>query len=90
MRFIIIPQAIRVVIPPTVNTAIGMFKDTSLVLIIALFDLLNTTKTSLKDSDWLGFSVEAYVFVALIYYIFCFLMSKYSTRLENEFGIKSR
>ena len=90
MRFIIIPQAIRVVIPPTVNTAIGMFKDTSLVLIIALFDLLNTTKSSLKDSDWLGFSVEAYVFVALIYFVFCYFMSKYSKRLENEFGIKSR
>ena len=90
MRFIIIPQAIRVVIPPTVNTAIGMFKDTSLVLIIALFDLLNTTKSSLKDSEWLGFSVEAYVFVAIIYYVFCYAMSKYSSRLENEFGIKSR
>ncbi len=90
MRFIVIPQAIRVVIPPTVNTAIGMFKDTSLVLIIALFDLLNTTKTSLKDSDWLGFSLEAYVFVAAIYFVFCFFMSKYSKRLENEFGIKKR
>ena len=90
MRFIIIPQAIRVVIPPTVNTAIGMFKDTSLVLIIALFDLLNTTKSSLKDSDWLGFSVEAYVFVAIIYYVFCYAMSKYANRLEEEFGIKSR
>lgn len=88
MRYIIVPQAIRVVIPPTVNTAIGMFKDTSLVLIIALFDLLNTTKTSLRDPEWLGFSLEAYVFVAIIYFLFCYSMSKYSKRLETEFSVK--
>ncbi|MBT3586736.1 MAG: amino acid ABC transporter permease [Halobacteriovoraceae bacterium] len=84
MRLIILPQALKIVIPPTVNTAIGMFKDTSLVLIIALFDLLNTTKTALKDGNWLGFSVEGYLFVALIYFIFCFSMGKYSRRLEYE------
>lgn len=85
MGGIILPQALKMVIPPTVNTAIGMFKDTSLVLIIALFDLLNTTKSALRDSHWLGFSVEAYIFVALIYFIFCFSMSRYSRRLEREF-----
>ena len=90
MIYIIIPQAIRIVIPPTVNTAIGMFKDTSLVLIIALFDLLNTTKTAMRDANWLGFSLEGYVFVGLIYYIFCSLMSKYSKRLETEFLVKER
>jgi general L-amino acid transport system permease protein len=90
MRLIIVPQAIRIVIPPTVNTAIGMFKDTSLVLIIALFDLLNTTKTSLRDPEWLGFSLEAYAFVGLIYFVFCYSMSKYSQRLETEFGMKER
>lgn len=83
---IILPQALKIVIPPTVNTAIGMFKDTSLVVIIALSDLLMTTKTSLKDPKWLGFSVEAYLFVALIYFIFCFSMSKYSRSLEKEFS----
>lgn len=84
MRLVILPQALKIVIPPTVNTAIGMFKDTSLVIIIALFDLLSTTKTALKDSDWLGFSVEAYIFVGIIYFIFCFSMGKYSRRLEKE------
>jgi general L-amino acid transport system permease protein len=83
---IILPQALKIVIPPTVNTAIGMFKDTSLVVIIALSDLLMTTKTSLKDPTWLGFSVEAYLFVALIYFVFCFSMSKYSRSLEREFS----
>ncbi len=88
---IILPQALKIVIPPTVNTSIGMFKDTSLVVIIALSDLLMTTKTTLKDPKWLGFSVEAYLFAAIIYFIFCFSMSKYSHRLEKEFnyGAKS-
>ncbi len=83
---IILPQALKIVIPPTVNTSIGMFKDTSLVVIIALSDLLMTTKTALKDANWLGFSMEAYLFTALIYFIFCFSMSRYSNRLEEEFS----
>ncbi len=88
---IILPQALKIVIPPTVNTSIGMFKDTSLVVIIALSDLLMTTKTALKDASWLGFSVEAYLFAGVIYFIFCFSMSRYSSRLEEEFsfGVKS-
>lgn len=85
MYYIIIPQALRIVIPPSVNTAIGMFKDTSLVLIISLFDLLNTAKASLRDPNWLGFSIEAYVFIGVIYYIFCAIMSKYAKKLEQEF-----
>jgi general L-amino acid transport system permease protein len=84
MRFIILPQALRIVIPPTVNTIIGMFKDTSLVVIISLFDLLMATKSSLKDPEWLGFSIEGYLFVALVYYIFCFSMGSYSRRLEVD------
>ncbi len=84
VRLIILPQALKIVIPPTVNIAISMFKDTSLVVIIALFDLLMTTKTSLQDVDWLGFSIEAYLFVGLIYFIFCFCMGRYSRRLEVE------
>ncbi len=90
MLKIILPQALKIVIPPTVNTAIGMFKDTSLVVIIALSDLLMTTKTSLKDPKWLGFSVEAYLFVSLIYFIFCFSMSRYSRQLEEEFHYGGR
>lgn len=86
MRKVILPQALKIVIPPTVNTAIGMFKDTSLVVIIALSDLLMTTKTSLKDPQWLGFSVEAYLFTGLIYFFFCYSMSRYSKRLEKEFS----
>jgi general L-amino acid transport system permease protein len=87
MRLVILPQALKIVIPPTVNTAIGMFKDTSLVIIIALFDLMYTTKASMQDSNWLGFSVEAYLFVALIYFIFCNMISRMGRLFEKEFGV---
>jgi general L-amino acid transport system permease protein len=83
---IILPQAIRHVIPPLVNTFIAFFKDTSLVLIIGIFDLLTTAKTAIIDPAWQSFSVEVYVFVGLIYFAFCFAMSRYSRRLEAQAG----
>jgi general L-amino acid transport system permease protein len=82
--FIILPQALRLVIPPLVNTFIGLFKDTSLVLIIGIFDLLNSAKTAVNEPAWRGFGVEAYVFVGVIYFLFCFAMSKYSQDLEAD------
>jgi general L-amino acid transport system permease protein len=82
--FIILPQALKLVIPPLVNTFIGLFKDTSLVLIIGIFDLLNSAKTAVNEPAWRGFGLEAYVFVAVIYFVFCFAMSKYSQDLEAE------
>src|SRR6202034_3350534 len=62
-RLIVLPQALAMVIPPLVNSFISMFKDTSLVLIISLFDLLSCAETALTDPNWQGFYVEAYVFV---------------------------
>ena len=82
MGLVILPQALKIVIPPTVNTFIGLFKDTSLVFIISLSDLMFTTKAAFKDSEWLGFTVEGYVFTAFIYFIFCYFMSRTSSRLE--------
>src|SRR5215813_1905459 len=82
-RLIILPQAIRHVIPPLVNTFIAFFKDTSLVLIIGIFDLLTTAKTAIIDPVWQQFSVEVYLFVAAIYFVFCFAMSRYSKHLEQ-------
>jgi general L-amino acid transport system permease protein len=82
--FIILPQALRLVIPPLVNTFIGMFKDTSLVLIIGIFDLLTAGKTAVVEPAWQGFGIEVYVFVGIIYFIFCFAMSRYSQGLEAE------
>ena len=82
--FIILPQALRLVIPPLVNTFIGFFKDTSLVLIIGIFDLLTAGKTAIVEPAWQGFGVEVYVFVGAIYLVFCFAMSKYSQGLERD------
>ena len=80
---VVLPQALRIAVPPLVNVFIGFFKDTSLVLIIGLFDLLSTIKVSLTDPAWVGFGVEAYLFAALVYFGFCFAMSLYSRRLER-------
>jgi len=81
---IILPQALRMVIPPLVNTFIGFFKDTSLVLIIGIFDLLTAGKTAIVEPAWQGFGIEVYVFVGLIYLVFCYAMSKYSAGLETD------
>jgi general L-amino acid transport system permease protein len=82
--FIILPQALRLVIPPLVNTFIGFFKDTSLVLIIGIFDLLTAGKTAIVEPAWQGFGIEVYITIGLIYLCFCFAMSKYSQDLERD------
>ena len=82
--YVVLPQALRIAVPPLVNTCIGFFKDTSLVPIIGLFDLLSTIKVALTEPAWNGFGVEAYLFAALVYFIFCFAMSRYSRRFERQ------
>ena len=82
--FIVLPQALRLVIPPLVNTFIGFFKDTSLVLIIGLFDLLTMGKVALSDPPWQSFSTEVYIGLAAIYIAFCYAMSRYSRGLERD------
>ena len=84
MRLIILPQALKIVIPPTVSILISAFKDTSLVVIIALYDVLKTTQSVLSDPKWMGYSAEAYIFLAMVYFVCCFAMSNYSRRLEKE------
>ncbi len=90
MRLIILPQALRIVIPGIVNTFIGLFKDTSLVSIIGLFDLLLVAKASVTDPKWLGLEHEVYIFVAVIYFFFCFSMSRYSLWLERKLDTERR
>lgn len=90
MRKVVLPQALKIIIPPTVNHFVGVVRDSSLLLIIALLDLLNTTKTALTDTSWLGFSTEAYVFAALIYFIICYSMAHYSRRLERELDTRGQ
>lgn len=84
MRLVILPQALKVVIPPLVSIFIAMFKDTSLVVIIGIFDLTLAAKAALVDQVWRGFSVEVYLFIAVIYFVFCYSMSQYSQALERR------
>ena len=84
MALVIMPQALRIVIPGIVNTFIGLFKDTTLVFIISLMDLLLTIFTSNTNPDWMGFPFEGYIYAALVYFIICFSLSRYSLRVENK------
>ena len=86
MRMIILPQALKLVIPGIVNTFIGLFKDTTLVLIIGLFDFLGQIQSSYSDPAWSTpvQSLTGYFFAAIIYFIFCFGMSRYSMFMERQ------
>lgn len=87
MRFIIMPQALRIVIPPIVGQFIGAFKSSSLVSIVGLFDLLGIQKAILANAQWQGLRLELYVFLGLVYFIGSFVMSSYSRRLEVRLGV---
>ncbi len=81
---IILPQALKLVIPGIVNTFNELFKDTTLVMIIGLLDLLAIIKTALEDPNWLGYSIEGYTFAGLVFWLFCFGMSRYSMAIERK------
>jgi general L-amino acid transport system permease protein len=84
MGLIILPQALKLVIPGIVNTFIALFKDTTLVLIIGLFDLLQTVNSAIVDPAWPEVSTEGFVFAGFVFWIFCFSMSRYSIALERK------
>jgi len=86
MSRIVLPQALRICLPGLVNHIIAAFKNTSFVLIIGLFDILTATTAVMEDPVWRIFFVEAYLFVALIYFCFCFALSKYSQLVERWLG----
>ncbi len=81
---IVLPQALRISIPAIVNTFIGGFKDTTLVIVIGLFELLGIVQQATRDANWRGTSFEGFAFVALVFFIFCFGMSRYSQYLERK------
>jgi general L-amino acid transport system permease protein len=83
---VIMPQALKLVIPGIVNTFIGLFKDTSLVLIIGLFDLLGIVTLNFSDSNWASPNTPAtgFIFAAFVFWIFCFGMSRYSIYMERR------
>ena len=84
MVFVILPQALKVSIPNIVGSFIALFKDTVLVLIIGLFDMLAMVKLTSSDKNWLGMDLEGYIFVTLIFWIILYSMSKYCGRLERR------
>lgn len=81
---VVLPQALRIVIPGIVNNFIGLFKDTTLVLIIGLFDFLGMAQAASSNTNWLGFAIEGYVFTGFGFWVFCFGMSRYSQHLERR------
>ena len=83
-RLVILPQALKISIPGIVNTFIGSFKDSTLVLIIGMMDILGLGRARLNDPDWLGLAPELYIFIALFFFISCFAMSRYSLNLEKK------
>jgi general L-amino acid transport system permease protein len=82
--FVVLPQALRIVVPGIINTVVDLFKDTTLVTIIGLFDLLGAVEQALKDPAWLGFATEGYVFSALMFFVCCFAMSAYGRSMERR------
>lgn len=87
-RKIVLPQALSLVVPSLMNTFIGMFKDTSLVTIVSLYELTGALALALNaDADWRPFKLEAYLFITLIYFAFCFAMSRYSLWVEQRTAV---
>ncbi|WP_020178114.1 amino acid ABC transporter permease [Methylopila sp. M107] len=84
MRHVILPQALRSVVPALVTIAIGILQSTTLVAAIGVFDLLNAARQAANDTAWLGFYDEAYAFAALVYFTLCFGASRYSVWLEKR------
>ena len=87
---IILPQALRAVIPVLVGQFISLFKDTSLVALVGIFDLLGIARTILANPDWLGTQQEVYVVIAGLYWIFSYVMSYASRRIEARLGVGER
>ncbi len=87
MMFVVLPQALRSVIPAIVGQFIALFKDTSLVMIIGLTDILGVAKSVITNKEWIGLQSEVFLFVAAIYFVFCYAMSYVSRKIEVDLGV---
>ncbi len=87
---VILPQALKISIPNIVGSFIALFKDTTLLLIIGLFDMLAIVGAATSNSDWLGRDTEGYVFVAMVIWVILYSMSRYSKRLEVRFSTEHK
>ena len=92
MGLIVLPQALKLVIPGIVNSFIGLFKDTSLVLIIGLFDVLGIVQANMSDQKWFSpnTAMTGYVFAGVLFWVFCFGMSRYSQYMERRLNTGHR
>jgi general L-amino acid transport system permease protein len=91
MGLVVLPQALRISIPPIVNSFISLFKDTSLVVIIAIYDFAYAVKKSVEtDVSWKKYFIEAFLFSIVVYWIFCYAMSRYSQWLEKDLARGTR
>ena len=87
---VILPQAMRIATPGIVNLVIDLFKDTTLVSIVGLFDLMGVVNQSLKDQAWLGHATEGYAFAALVFFACCLLISVAGSILERRLETPER
>ena len=86
-RKIVLPQALALVVPGIMNSFIAIFKDTSLVTIVSLYELTGALNLALNsDANWRPFKIEGYIFIVLVYFAFCFAMSRYSLWVEKQLG----
>ena len=86
-RKIVLPQALAMVVPGIMNSFIAIFKDTSLVTIVSLYELTGALGLALNsDANWRPFKIEGYIFIVLVYFVFCFAMSRYSLWVEKRLG----
>jgi general L-amino acid transport system permease protein len=84
MGLVVLPQALKISIPALVNSFIGLFMDTTLVAMVGLYDFLNMVRAGSKDANWVGADLTGYVFCAIVYWVCCFGMSRYSMYLERK------
>ena len=82
---VILPQALKLVIPGIANTFLALVKDTPLILVVGLLELVGMIDMAKTNPDWLGFATEGYVFAGVVFWIICFNMSRYSQRLERKY-----
>ena len=83
--FVILPQALKLVIPGIANTFLALVKDTPLIFVVGLLEIVGMLNLAKTNPEWLGFAMEGYVFAAIIFWIICYAMSKYSYNLEQKY-----
>ena len=82
---VILPQALKLVIPGIANTFLALVKDTPLIFVVGLLEIVGMLNLAKTNPEWLGFAMEGYVFASVLFFIICYAMSKYSYNLELKY-----